>query len=153
MIKQGIALSVLLLSLFSVPSAHAVEIRNTKDCLSAKRAYDGMIELGFNELLNDAKTGNYNDLIEFKRTRLHPVIRTYSKRFPLTLYQVGEMRNYMRAVMTVKHRLDHLANFYHLIRQQPDGSEQQEQTQSAVQYQLDMMQANEAMYQSECVIG
>ncbi|MDP5291824.1 hypothetical protein Q9290_05910 [Oceanimonas sp. CHS3-5] len=133
MVKQGIALSDLLFSLFSVLSAHAIEIRNTKDRQSAKYTYDGMTVLGFNELLNDARTGNYNDLVEFKRTRLHPMIRTYSERFPLTLYPVDEMRNNMRAVMTVKHR------FYHLIRQQPDGSPQQEQTQSAFQYQLDMI--------------
>ena len=59
----------------------------------------------------------------------------------------------MRAVRTVKHRLDHFENHYHIICQLPDGSPQQEEIKSAVQYQLDMMQANEAKYQAECVIG
>lgn len=137
--------------LLSAP-AHALEIRNTKDCQAAERAQEGVEELGYDVVLGEAIDGDYANYGEWKQTRLDPMLDTFRQQFPLTPRDAGELPNYANFVNDFNVRINILAYNFHQMHRHTEGSKRYDDAKSTARIHLDAMKKTAAKFRKDCIL-
>ncbi|OXS14896.1 hypothetical protein CGX12_11795 [Zobellella denitrificans] len=150
MIKRSIASAFIALTLAS--PALAIEIRNTEDCQAAQRAQDGIDDLGFDALLQEAMTGSYGNYAEWKSSKLTPTIKTFEQRFPLTPADAMRLPNYASFVTEFSFRTEQMAYHIHQMQRHKEGSKEFEQYRSSARVHLNAMNETMARFRKDCII-
>lgn len=143
--------TIAMVLLLSAP-AHALEIRNTKDCKATEQAQEGAEELGLGAVFDEAIDGDYSNYGEWKKNRLDPMLDTFRQQFPLTPRDAGELPNYANFVNDFNVRINMLAYNFHQMHRHTEGSQRYEQAQSTAQIHLDAMKKTAAKFREDCIL-
>lgn len=146
------SISAIAIALLLSAPAHALDIRDTKDCQAAQTVQDGADELGFDTLLGEAMDGDYTNFVEWKKNRLQPALQSFEQRFPLSPAEAISLPNYAGFVDTFSFRTEQMANQFHQMKRHSEGSKRYEQAQSTARVHLNAMKDTMAKFKADCVL-